>query len=192
MLNFLKKKQKPKIELKQIYKDKNGHVFYEYLDPRQMPGVRLRVAEIATVEADMKVSAKTGIELLDLAMEKLAGWSQDKKGFGEGLTILVELKRRFVALIEEKTLLKLATIYFTMDAENETQYISSEQTKKIDAWDADLECKDFFLCVAVKLTGFFGDFSTEDILKYLKENQKELEKVEQFLQRKPLKNTSKN
>lgn len=181
---FKKQKQKPKIELKQVYKDKNNHIYYEYADPRAMPGVRLRIAEIATVEEELGISADIGIELLDLAMEKLAGWSQDAKGFGEGLAILVELKRRFVALVEEKTLLKLATIYFTMDNEDETKYINSEQLKKIDAWDADPEAKDFFLCTSAKLTNRFGDFSPEDILKYLKENQPELEKVEQYLQKK--------
>lgn len=187
--NLFKKEKKSKIELKQVYKDKSSHVFYEFADPRQMPGVRLRVAEIATIEAELGISAEKGIELLDLAVEKLAGWSQDKKGFGEGLAIIVELKRRFVALLEEQTLLKLATVYFTMDNEDESKYLRSEQQHKMDAWDSDSEAKDFFLCASARLTGFFGDFSSEDILKYLKENQPELEKAEQFLQKKRLINT---
>ena len=156
-----------------------------------MPGPRLRVAEVAAVEADLSISAAEGSKLLDLAMEKFEMWTKSakSKGFGEALSILVELKRRFEALAEEKTLQKLATCYYVMDDEDEVHYIQSQQQKKLDAWDADQDAKSFFLCRAAELTGFYGSTSDKDILMYLKKEQPNLEKVARYFSKSGSSNT---
>ena len=193
MKNLLKKFRKesqedPKSLLKRIYKDKNNNVYFGWRDVRQMSGHRLRVAEMAAVEADLSINSEDGIKLIDQAIEKIETWSKSPKstGLSEGLSIIVELKQRFVALAEEKTLLKLATCYFTMNDEDPEHYIQSEQQKKIDAWDMDGDAKSFFLCRAAEITQFYGDTSDRDILMYLKKEQPNLEKVARFLE----KNTS--
>ena len=191
--NLLRKSQEdPKRSLLvRTYKDQNGHVYYRFKDPREMPGQRLRVAEVAAVEADLSINAKDAIELIDLTMEKFESWSKapKTKGLAEALHILVELKRRFVALAEEKTLLKLATCYFTMDNEDPEHYIQSQQNRKIDAWDADQDAKSFFLCRGAEITQFYSDTSDRDILMYLKKEQPNLEKVTDFLSKRTYKST---
>lgn len=178
-----KKKEDPMDLLIQAYKDRNGHVYYRFRDPREMPGPRLRVAEVAAVEADLSINAEDGKKLIGLAIEKFEQATRSKKfeGFSQGLAHLVELQKRFEALAEEKTLLKLATVYFTMDEEDPLHYIGSQQQKKLDAWDADQDAKSFFLCRAAEITQFYGDTSDKDILMYLKKEQPNLEKVTEFL-----------
>lgn len=147
-----------------------------------MPGPRLRVAEVAAVEADLSISATEGAKLLDMVLEKFETWTKSpkSKGFSEALAILIELRRRFEALAEEKTLQKLATCYYVMDDEDEVHYIQSQQQKKLDAWDADDDAKSFFLCRAAELTGFYGNTSEKDILTYLKREQPKLEKAAKY------------
>lgn len=156
-----------------------------------MPGVRLRNAEIAAVEADVGISAKEGEKLVDQALDHLESWSKStkSKGLAESLSIMVELKRRFTSLVEEETLEKLATIYYTMDDEKPDEYLPSDQERKKAAWNLDRKAKDFFLCKAAEITGFFGNTSDKDILLYLRENQPELTKAVRFLEKSGLKNT---
>jgi len=155
-----------------------------------MPPIRFRLAEIALIETDCCISAISGSMLVSKAIEKFEEWSKSPKstGLSEALAILVELKRRFVSLVEEETLQKLATIYFTMNDEDPEHYIESEQQAKINAWDIDRESKDFFLCRAAEITRFFGSTSDKDILMYLRKNQPELKKAARFLEKSGLSN----
>ena len=171
-------KQERKVEMNKIYTDRYGNKFYEYKDPRQLPGPRLRVAEIAAVEADLSITAEKGCELIEAWVE-----FANKGDFTQASAIAVELYRRFKALAEEETLLRLASAYFVMNDEDEGHYIGREQRDKFDAWDMDPDSKDFFLSAAMKLTGFYGNTSTEDILKYLKEEQPRFEKAATFLKK---------
>jgi len=191
--NLLRKPEdQRRSSLVQTYKDQNGHVYYRFKDPRQMAGPRLRVAELAAVEAELSISAEDGKKLVGMAIESFETATRSKKfeGFSTGLTYLVELQRRFEALAEEKTLLKLATCYFTMDDEDPEHYISSQQERKIDAWDADPDAKSFFLCRGAEITQFYGDTSDRDILMYLKKEQPNLERVTDFLSKRTFKNIS--
>ena len=185
ILRKRKSREDPKKLLKRIYKDKNGNLYFGWRDVRQLSGYRLRVAEVAAVEADLSISAEDGINLIDQAIEKIEVWSKStkSKGLSEGLAIIVELRQRFSALAEEKTLLKLATCYFTMNDEDPEHYIQSQQQLKIDAWDMDGDAKSFFLCRAAEITQFYGDTSDKDILMYLKKEQPNLEKVARFLEK---------
>jgi len=157
-----------------------------------MPGPRLRVAELAAVEADLSINAKDGTELIDKAIEYFETATRSKKfeGFSHGLAILVELQKRFKALAEERTLLKLATVYFTIDGEDPATYLSSWQEKKMEAWELDPQCKDFFLCRGAEITRFYGDTSDRDILTYLKKEQPNLEKATDFLSKRMSRATS--
>jgi len=156
-----------------------------------MPAHRLRIAEMAAIEADVCISAENGSQLVEAAIEKFEHWSKSPKstGLSDALSILVELKRRFTSLAEEETLQKLASVYFVMNDEDPEHYVSSQQQKKLDAWDIDREAKDFFLCRAAEITNFFGTTSDKDILMYLKQNQPELKKAAHFLKKSGLSNT---
>ena len=155
-----------------------------------MPAHRCRIAEMALIEADLCISAENGSKLVEAAIEKFEHWSKSPKstGLSDALSIMVELKRRFVSLAEEETLQKLASVYFVMNDEDPEHYVSSQQQKKFDAWDIDREAKDFFLCRAAEITRFFGTTSDKDILMYLRENQPEL-KAAHFLKKSGLSNT---
>jgi len=156
-----------------------------------MPPHRFRLAEMALIETDCCISAKDGSMLVDKAISSLEKWTKSptSTGLADALSIMVELKRRFVSLAEEETLQKLASIYFVMNNEDPEHYIDSEQQAKRNAWDVDREAKDFFLCRAAEITEFFGTTSDKDILMYLRKNQPELKKAAQFLKKSGLSNT---
>jgi len=185
------KKDKAADLLTRIRKDKAGNIYNRFKDVREIPAHRLRLAEMAAIEADLGITAKDGCLLIDTAIEKFETWSKSPKstGLADALSILVELKRRFVSLAEEETLLKLATIYFTMNKEDPFVYNEIDQQAKKNAWNMDQETKDFFLCRGAEITNFFGTTSDKDILTYLKQNQPELKKAAHFLEKSGLGNT---
>jgi len=156
-----------------------------------MPAARIRIGEITAIGADLGLSPEDGVKLTETALGHFDNWAKSPKstGFADGLSIIVELNHRFKSLAEEETLLKLATVYFTMNDENPKKYNALEQQAKIDAWDIDREAKDFFLCRAVEITEFFGTTSDKDILMYLKQNQPGLKKAAHFLKKSGLKST---
>ena len=178
-------------DLKRIYKDKAGNIYYKFRDDRQLSAHRTRVGEITAIEAEMCISSEEGIKLTNGIITDLENWTKSQKstGFGDAMAKLVELRRRFELLAEEDTLLKLASVYFMMNDEDPQHYLPSEQQKKHDAWDIDSEAKDFFLCRAAEVTRFYGTTSDKDILMYLKKNQPELKKAAQFLKKSGLSNT---
>ncbi len=180
MIKLPKFLQKPKrkIELKEIYTDTYKNKYYEYKDLRQLPGCRLRVSQLAIVEAELSLTAEKGSMLVDKWIE-----FANKNDFVQAGAIAVELKRRFVALAEEETLLKLASCYFVMNDEDESLYNASDQVKKFDAWSMDDKARDFFLSAAIKITEFYGNTSIGDILTYLKKNQPDMEKAQKFLEK---------
>ena len=169
---FLTKTPKRKIELKEIYTDAYKNKYYEYKDPRTLPGCRLRVSQMAIVEAEVCITAEKGSMLVDKWIE-----FANKNDFVQAGAVAVELKRRFVALAEEETLLKLASCYFVMNDEQ------SDQVKKFDAWSMDEKARDFFLSCAIKITEFYGNTSTGDILTYLRKEQPDMEKAQKFLEK---------
>ena len=177
-------------DLKRIYKDKAGNIYYKFRDDRQMSAHRLRIAEIAGIEAELCLSSEDGSKLVDEVINGIEMWAKSPKstGLSESLAILVELKRRFEALAEEETFLKLATVYFMMNDEDPNKYSSIDQQKKKDAWEVDREAKDFFLCRAAEVTRFYGTTSDKDILMYLRKNQPELKKAARFLEKSGLSN----
>jgi hypothetical protein len=175
---FARKKPKRQIRLEKVF-EKNGNTFYKYVDPLELPGPRLRAAEIAAVEADLSINSKDGIALLDKVFAEM-----NKGSFVQASAILVELYRRFKALAEEETFLKLATVYFVMNDEDETKYNLDEQELKIKVLKADEELKSFFLSAAAEHTKNYSKVSQETIMKYLEENQEELQKIEKYLSRK--------
>jgi len=185
------KKDKAGDLLKRIYKDKNGNIYFGFRDPRQMPANRLRVGEIAGVEAELCLSSTDGSMLVDKVITDIETWAKSPKstGLANALSVLVELKRRFESLAEEETLLKLATVYFVMNKEDPYHYNTLEQQAKKDAWNIDGEAKDFFLCRAAEITNFYGTTSDKDILMYLKQNQPELKEAARFLKKSGLSNT---
>ena len=188
--NLLRRKDRTETR-KRIYKDKSGNIYYKFRDDKQIPAARLRVGEIAGVEAELCISSKDGVMLTDGILKDLEEWTKSPKsrGLADAMAKLVELRRRFESLAEEETLKKLATVYFTMNDEDPEHYIESQQQKKLDAWDIDSNAKDFFLCRAAEVTKFFGDTSDKDILMYLKQNQPSLAKAAQFLKKSGLNNT---
>ena len=178
-------------DLEQIYRDKAGNIYYKHRDDRQMSAHRLRIAEIACIEAELCLNSKDGSMLVDKVITGIEMWAKSptSTGLSESLAILVELERRFKALAEEETFLKLATVYFMMNDEDPETYSSIDQQKKKDAWEVDKDAKDFFLCRAAEVTRFFGTTSDKDILLYLKKHQPDLKKTARYLEKSGLGNT---
>lgn len=184
---FLKKPKKHKIDsrLELLYTDKHGVKYFKFRDPRQLPGARLRAAELAAVEAELCLTSQEGSRLLEMQMEYM-----NKGDFVKASSITVELYNRFKSLAEEETLLKLASVYVLLEGEPPDEYMQSWFNKKIELWNDDQEAKGFFLGMAIKLTEIYGDTSPETILQYLKEHREELEKSKRYIARLLSKNTS--
>lgn len=184
---LLKKPKSPKIDprLELLHTDKHGVKYFKFKDPRQLPGPRLRAAELAAVEAELCLTSQEGSRLLEMQMEYM-----NKGDFVKASSITVELYNRFKSLAEEETLLKLASVYVLLEGEPPDEYMQSWFNKKIELWNDDQEAKGFFLGMAIKLTEIYGDTSPETILQYLKEHREELEKSKRYIARLLSKNTS--
>jgi hypothetical protein len=180
MLNFLKRKKtsgspkrKREILLKEVYRDKDGRPWYEYSNPLTLPAKRAIAAEIATRYADLNLSKKN----LLLIIEEMKKKANDGN-IVEVFNLLSEIEYRTNFLAEEETLTELALVYFVAgDEEDETTYSDIDRNRKIEIFKRDPEAKDFFLSAAWRYTIRFSDTSDVDILAYLRTNLRDVERL---------------
>lgn len=185
MFNLLKpKKTAPvvrdrKILLKEVYRDKEGRPWYEYANPLTLPAKRAISAEIATRYADLNLSRKN----LLLIIEEMKKKANDGN-IVEVFNLLSEIEYRTNFLAEEETLTELALVYFVAgDEEDETTFSDIDRTRKIEIFKRDPEAKDFFLSAAWRYTIRYSDTSDVDILAYLKGNLADVERITRLIPR---------
>ena len=172
---FLRKTRKRKIELEQVHKTR-GHIFYSYKNNLELPAKRSIAAEVAVREACMNITAEKLDELLDECIKHA-----NKGNIVDLFAIIKEIKNRLRYSGERETLMKLATVYYIMDNEDETDYIRSEQQAKMKFWEDYPEEGDFFLQKAHNIITSFSNTSQIDIVTYLMENEKEIKKLQSYL-----------
>jgi hypothetical protein len=164
--------------IKKLILTKNGHRWYEYTRPTQLPIRRALSAEIAAKQAKMNITRETLIESID----KMVGYA-NKGNIVDLFTLLTEIQRRMTFCCEEATMVELASVYFLLDDENPELVEDFYKRKKLEIWKNDSELKYFFLQSLLKLTQNFTTSLAFDIREYLEENIKELEKLENLLQK---------
>jgi hypothetical protein len=172
-------KKKREILLKEIYRDREGTAWYEYANPLTLPAKRAIAAEVATRYADLCLSKKN----LLLIIEEMKKKANDGN-IVEVFNLLSEIEYRTNFLAEEETLTELALVYFVAgEEEDETTYSDIDRTRKIEILKRDPEAKDFFLRNAYRYTLRYSDTSDVDILAYLRENLRDVERLGRLIPR---------
>lgn len=175
------KQQKPlftrKINVKEVYKDKFGNVWYEYVNPLQLPAKRTIAAEVATRFADMNLTKDNFLTLM-AEMKKKANEGNIVELFG----ILNEIEFRLNFIGEEQTLMELACCYYLIGDEDETDFSDMYRDKKMEIFKLDSDAKDFFIQGAFKRTIKYSDMLETDILDYLVKNAPDAKKLNQLIQ----------
>lgn len=185
MFKFLKKsksetpKRKREILLKEIYRDREGRPWYEYANPLTLPAKRAIAAEVASRYADLNLSRKN-LLLIIAEMKKKA----NDGNIVEVFNLLSEIEHRTTFLAEEETLMELSLVYFVAgEEEDETNFSEIDRSRKVEIFKNDPEAKDFFLRKAWEYTIRFSDTSDVDILAYLKENLRDVERLSRLIPR---------
>jgi hypothetical protein len=179
MFKFLSKKKsepskrKREILLKEIYRDKEGRPWYEYANPLTLPAKRAIAAEVASRYADLNLTRKN-LLLIISEMKKKA----NEGNIVEVFNLLSEIEYRTNFLAEEETLTELSLVYFVAgEEEDETNFSDIDRNRKVEIFKRDPEAKDFFLRKAWQYTIRYSDTSDVDILAYLKENLRDVERL---------------
>ena len=173
------------IDLNKVYVDKFGNEWFEYVNPLQLPAKRAIAAEIATRFAEMNLTKDMMLSVF-AEMKKNANEGNIVALFG----LLNELEFRLNFIGEEQTLLELATCYFVMGDEDETDFSDIDKRKKREVFDKDAQAKSFFLKGAFGYTMKFSSMSEVDILDYLIANAPSAERLERIMQERLSANTS--
>ena len=172
-----RKKPIPKIALRHVYTDKFKNDWFEYSNPMQIPAKRAIAAEVATRFAEMNLTRSQLFALIQ-EMKKKA----NSGNIVELFQILGEIEFRMNFIGEEKTLLDLATCYYVIDGEDETDYSDIFREKKLQILADDSEAKGFFLENAFRHTVNYGNSSATAIRDYLKANEPNADKLNRILQ----------
>lgn len=166
-----------KIAVKEIYKDKLGNTWYEYVNPLTIPAKRAIAAEVATRFADMNLTKENFITLMN-EMKKKA----NEGNIVDLFNILGEIEFRLNFIGEEQTLMELACCYYLIGDEDETDFSDIHKQRKLDILKEDTEAKDFFIQGAFIRTIKYSDMSETDILDYLIQNAPNAEKLNLLIQ----------
>jgi len=165
--------KKREILLKEIYKDKTGTPWFEYVNPLTLPAKRAIAGEIATRYADLNLTRENLLVII-AEMKKKA----NDGNIVEVFNLINEIENRATRLGEEETLLELALVYFVRGyEEDETTFSDIDREKKLEVFKRDPEAKDFFLRESYRYTRRFSDTSEVDILGYLRQTVLEGEKI---------------
>lgn len=172
LLNIFKRKQAKPINdnLMHCYTDKEGVKYYTYKNITDLPAIRLVNIEKETRFVEMYMTED--VLRIALKMMKEAGNKQD---WVQVFSIIQDLEIRLKFLSEEKTLLKLAALYFFEEGENPYKIDDNILDNKQARWDNDEEAKTFFLTFALRLTKRRFNLSEDDLLNYMKENEANVE-----------------
>ena len=165
------------IQLIHIYTDSTGNKYYAYKNPVELPAIRALAIERTTRFAGMYVSEPTLREAVKQMKE--AGNRQD---ISKLFSILQELEYRLEYLSEEETLLEIASYYFFDQTEDPMTVIADTIKAKITRWKNDIEAMSFFLQSAFRLIQKHSQLSADDLLMYLKENERHSRRLYDLLQ----------
>jgi hypothetical protein len=180
---MFKRKQKQrsrfdrKIDVEEVYVDKNGNKWYAYVNPMTIPAKRAIAAEIATRFAEMNLT-KASFKVLVEEMKKKA----NEGNIVELFQLLAEIEFRLEFLGEEETLKELACCYFLLNDEDESDFNDVYKNMKLNIWKEDEECKYFFIQGAFILTHAYSNLSEIDIQEYLVQNVPNVDRLNQIIQ----------
>jgi len=179
---FWNKRQQPKVErdnvnLRQVYEDRLGNKWYEYVNPLQISAKRAVAAEVATRFADMNLTKQNMLVLME-EMKKKANAGQIVDLF----KLLAEIEFRLNFVGEEETLKELACCYYLINDESEDDFTDKYREMKMKVFSEDGGARDFFIQGAFLHTINYSNMSEVDILDYLKANAPNEKQLNHILQ----------
>lgn len=159
----LSNENNPKLKL--FYTDKKGNKWFGLVNPLND---LVPARGIAGSRAERYVGLMISEKELELALD------EQIKAFNamdivKAASIAQDLKHRRKFLVEEKSTLDLAGIYFFLNDEDITTYSEIEAEKKRVIWEDDAECRGFFLHMGFNLTKKFRDMSEKDLLEFMEQ-----------------------
>jgi hypothetical protein len=185
-MNWFKRKQQQKKEkesltgeklvLSHIFTGKDGVKWYQFDNALAMPAKRAIAAEVATRMQEMNL---TKDKLL--GMMKVMKDQANKGNIVELFHTLNEIEFRLNFIAEEETLIELASCYFVMDGEDESDFSEIYRKKKIEYIKSDPEAFNFFVQRAFEYTTIYSQLSDTDIHEYLTLNAHNAKRIAEFL-----------
>jgi hypothetical protein len=152
-----------RIPLNHVFTDSDGVKWFEFANPLTMSAKRAISAEVATRFAEMNMN-KDQLTILIEAMKRHA----NSGNIVELFNVLAEMEFRLDYIGEESTMIELATCYFVIDGEDESEFSEVWKRKKAEKMKNDPKTFDFFLQKAFEHTIKFSELSVNDIQDYLK------------------------
>lgn len=181
----IKEEPKRQLEMKKVYTDKAGNDWYEYANPLQLPAKRAIAAEVATRFAEMNLTKEMLMNVFT-EMKKCANDGDIVTLF----SLLNEVEFRLNFIGEEQTLMELASCYFVIGDEDETDFSEIAKKKKMDILQDDLDTRSFFIKGAFEYIMKYSSLSDVDILDYLKANAPNVERLNRLMQERLSRSTS--
>lgn len=164
-------------KLKLAYTDKRGNKWFGLINPL----TDLSPARgIAGSRAERYVGLMISEKELDLALDEMIKSFKDMDIAKAG-AIAYDLKHRRKFLVEEKSTLDLAGIYFFLNDEDPKTYSEIDAEKKRVIWEDDAECKGFFLRMGFALTKKFPNMSENDLLEFMEQTKTIAERLYQHI-----------
>jgi hypothetical protein len=171
MFTFLRRKankfkhmyQNSDFELELIY-DNGKHRFYTYKNPIQIPYKRTEAALIFSRYAQLCLTPERLNEYLKAII--IANNKGDRSLVGTFANHLLITDEHYG---ERQSLLNLATVYTVLEGEPADKFNQQWQEKKKEIFQADEDCRDFFLTWAYQKTPNFMKTQKNIILNYLKD-----------------------
>lgn len=178
-MNIFKRKAKPvsSVPVREIYKDKFGNHWFEFLDKKQIPARRAIAAEVATRFADMNLT-KTRFKEIAAKMREYANQGDIVNLFA----LVQEIEFRLDFIGEEETLIELVSVYYLLEDEPSDQVSEIYKDRKKEILDNDEAARAFFLNASFQLITTFSNTSEVDILDYLNKNGQNARRLLRFFQ----------
>ncbi len=173
-----------KIPLKHVFTDSEGFKWYEFMNPLTMSAKRAIAAEVATRFSEMNLTKDQMLILIE-SMKRNA----NNGNIVELFNILAELEFRLNYIGEQETLIELATCYFVIQGEDESEFSEIWKQKKKDKLTSDPKLQDFFLQKAFMFTIKSSEISVQDIQDFLKTTLPAKERFNRLLRRLKSENT---
>ena len=152
-----------KYTAKRIYTDRFGNAWYAFTDPLRIPGARSLAAELAATWCELNMTKE---DILTY-MRNIRS-SANKGDFVRACRLIDCMEERVEWACEDKSLLGLAKVYFTINDEPLNAPTEAHTMLKDEVFANDSECRAFFLLRAHVLTKASSEFSPADILNYSK------------------------
>lgn len=157
-----KESKETPLKLKLIFTDRKGKKWYSFENPQTLSVQRSIYCENAIGRANFGLSEQRIENFLDLLVKCIKNNEVETMVYA-----IAEIRSYNKQIAEYETLMLLAAAFVLEENEDINDLTFQTANKKIDYWEKDSECIDFFLHFAFSHTENFGKHSSLNITNYL-------------------------